>query len=136
MADRSKKILVVEDDDIQRQLMVTFLKEQYQVGEAGTGELALIMLGNHKFDVVMLDIQLPGISGIDVARAIRQNPAYQDIKIVFATAEAPTEELLDTARSVGANDLITKPYAYLSLHDILAKFFGQQTFGFEDSKLK
>ena len=101
--------LVVEDDLVSQSIIRTAL-DRSRIRSIGTptGELALALLENNRFDVIFLDVRLPGISGYEVCTALRKQPDHQSTPVVFITAsnelEARTQSILR-----GANDYIAKP---------------------------
>jgi two-component system, OmpR family, KDP operon response regulator KdpE len=101
------RILVVDDDpQIRRVMRVTLTGQRYEVEDATTGETALERLRERRFDLVLLDINMPGMGGVETCRAIRQ---HSDIAIIMLTVrddEADTVRALDA----GADDYVTKPF--------------------------
>lgn len=82
-----RDILVVDDNAINRQLAVYLLKKGgYNVFEADSGKQAFEFLTNHSPDVILLDIQLPEIDGIEVLRRIRENVVTREMKVIALTA--------------------------------------------------
>ena len=112
------KILVVEDEaPIREMLGYALMKEGYIFREAADVEQARPLLASEKPDLVLLDWMLPGMSGADYARRIRNNPDTRDIPIIMLTArgeEADKIRGLDT----GADDYVTKPF---STRELLAR---------------
>jgi two-component system, OmpR family, KDP operon response regulator KdpE len=108
-------ILVVDDDSQIRRVMRTTLDAQgYEVTEAGSGERALVFLQSEKFDLVLLDINLPGKTGIETCREIRVNSSVPIIMLTVRDAAADKIEALDA----GAQDYVTKPF---SMGELLAR---------------
>ena len=104
------RVLLVEDEPDLRLLARTLLElDGHEVTEAGSGEAALSLLAEQEFDVLLLDIQLPGISGWDVLVRLQNNvgPARLGI-IVFSAHVGPVEAM--RARELGAAVYLTKPY--------------------------
>ncbi|MBC7927613.1 MAG: response regulator transcription factor [Bryobacteraceae bacterium] len=102
------RILVVDDEpQIRRVMRMTLSAEGYEVYEARTGEKALEELRAHRFDLVLLDMNLPGAGGLEICRAMRAN---SDIAVVMLTVRN-TEEDKVAALDAGADDYITKPFS-------------------------
>ena len=103
------KILIVDDQPINRMLPMTILSKMgYQVSEAESGEQAIAAIAAEAPDMVLLDISMPGMSGIDVCRHLRQSPQTAALRIIAYTAHAfpaEREEILDA----GFDDLLIKP---------------------------
>lgn len=109
--DKKPRVLVVDDEVSIRQLTIKILeKEDFEVFEAVSGDDALIMLENNElqFDVILLDIMMPGINGFEVLHRIRRNQATETLKVIMLTAMANIEDKV-SAFSAGANDYMVKP---------------------------
>ena len=102
-------ILVVDDTPDNLSLMSGLLKDIYKVKVANNGEKALkIVRGDSPPDLILLDIMMPGLSGYDVCKELKDNPATRDIPIIFLTAMTGTEDE-KKGLEMGAADYITKP---------------------------
>jgi two-component system, OmpR family, KDP operon response regulator KdpE len=101
-------ILVVDDDpQIRRVMRVTLIAQGYEVNEARSGEEALVRLHDHRYDLVLLDINLPGASGLEVCRELR---SLSDAAIVMLTVRDSERDKIE-ALDAGADDFVTKPYS-------------------------
>ncbi len=101
------RILVVDDDpQIRRVLKVTLAGQGFEVEDARNGEEALERLRSHRVDLVLLDINMPGMSGLDVCRSVRAGSEVAVIMLTVRDEEADTVEALDA----GADDYVTKPF--------------------------
>jgi two-component system KDP operon response regulator KdpE len=102
-------ILIVEDDvNIRKLVTVNLEKRGYKLSEAGDGNQAMLLFRQYPFDLVLLDLVLPGISGVDVCTWIRTR---SDIPIIVLSG-IRDEELKVTALDAGADDYITKPFGH------------------------
>ena len=107
------KILVVYDEDSLRTLVKNELEERgFDIGEADCGETALEKLGIERFDLVILDIGMPGMDGIGVLRKIRENN-FAD-KVIMLTGVDELKIARETLQ-LGANDFLSKPFEFRSL---------------------
>lgn len=110
-----EKILVVEDDSqIARFVELELEHEGYEVKKVDNGYDGLNMLKNNDFDLMLLDIMLPGIDGVEVCREVRE---FSDLPIIMLTAKSELEDKvkgLDT----GADDYLTKPF---EIEELLAR---------------
>ena len=109
--DNKKKILVVDDDEIQLTTAELFLKNEYEVFKMNSGSDALEYLNSNKFvpNLIMLDIIMPNMDGWQVFNKIRAINFLENVPIVFLTSiEEETEK--KKAQKIGAADYITKPY--------------------------
>ena len=109
------KILVVDDEkDIVELISFHLQREGYGVIPAYTGEDALELLKTEMPDLVVLDLMLPGIQGLEVCRHIRSAPAYSDMPVIILSAKgAEADRVLGL--EMGADDYITKPFSMLEL---------------------
>jgi diguanylate cyclase (GGDEF)-like protein len=109
------KVLVADDDHNLRQLLVEILpKHKYEVYQAADGEEAWETVKNLRPDIVLLDIMMPGIDGINICKMMRENPQTRNIPVIMLTAKAQLKDKLEGIDS-GADDYITKPFDPLEL---------------------
>jgi CheY-like chemotaxis protein len=101
-------VLLVEDHPLNRKLMGDILEMQYRVVQAASAEVAQEKLKTLKPDLIVMDIQLPGMDGLTLVRNLKSNPATAGIPIVALSAHAMTRDI-DQARAAGCADYITKP---------------------------
>ncbi|MEM9159235.1 MAG: hybrid sensor histidine kinase/response regulator [Verrucomicrobiota bacterium] len=103
-------ILIVDDLPKNLQLVGTVLRNNgYRVSPAGSGQAALERLQNVKADLILLDLMMPEMDGLEVCEKLKENPDTADIPVIFLTASSELEHLL-TAFELGAMDYITKPF--------------------------
>jgi two-component system KDP operon response regulator KdpE len=101
------RILVVDDDpQIRRVMRVTLTGQAYEVDDAKNGEAALEKLRNERFDLVLLDMNMPGADGLETCRTIRSQSEVAIIMLTVRDSEQDKIEALDA----GADDYVTKPY--------------------------
>lgn len=110
-----KDLLIVDDEPgVVVALQFLMEKQGYTVMVAENGEDALELIYKHKPDLVLLDIMLPGIDGLEVCEIIRLNPDYRKVKILFLTAKGREVEIAK-GMALGADDYITKPFSNVEL---------------------
>ena len=103
----SGRILVVDDDpQIRRVMRVTLIGQGYEVDDAKNGESALEKLREHRFDLVLLDMNMPGMGGLETCREIRGHSEVAIIMLTVRDNETDKVEALDA----GADDYVTKPF--------------------------
>ena len=109
----SPTILIVDDHAEMLQVLNKFLSERgFHIIEANTGEIALEQVNTQKPDVILLDIMLPGISGIEVAKKIRSDGHIKEyIPILMLTAKSESKDVI-RGLEVGADDYIVKPFSF------------------------
>lgn len=106
-----KHILIVEDDeDIQQLVSFNLLKAGFHVTCADDGEEGLMQLANNDFDCLILDLMLPGMSGYEVCRTIRENDKKSKLPIIMLTAKGEENDIV-TGLESGGDDYITKPFS-------------------------
>jgi phosphate regulon transcriptional regulator PhoB len=107
----AKKILVVDDEpDLVELVSYNLKKEGFKVSAASNGEDALERVRKGEFNLVILDLMLPGIQGVELCRMLRNNPKTETIPIIMLTAKG---EVADKIRGLetGADDYMTKPFS-------------------------
>jgi len=110
--DQGPRLLVVDDDVTNRDILMRRLKRAgYVVTAAENGAKALELIDNEKFQLVLLDILMPGLSGIEVLQAVRIRYSLTELPIIMATAVDDTEEVVK-ALDLGANDYVIKPFDF------------------------
>ena len=103
------RILIVDDDAMNIDILMDSLEEDYDVKAAESGEEALEILPQYKPDVILLDIMMSGIDGYEVCKRIRADDAYKSVKIILISGRAMEDER-QKGFDVGADDYITKPF--------------------------
>ncbi|MBX9578667.1 MAG: SpoIIE family protein phosphatase [Gemmataceae bacterium] len=102
-------VLVVDDNEPSRDILARWLSVHgYRVAEAADGRAALDRIGRDDFDLVLLDISMPGLDGLQVLEAVRRGRDRLDLPVVMVTAHQDGEEVA-RALDLGANDYVTKP---------------------------
>jgi len=106
-----EQILVVDDEeDILELVRFNLLKEGYQVICAATGEKAVEIARSELPDLIMLDLMLPGMDGLEVAKFLKNDPETQNIPIIMLTAKGEESDVV-TGLELGADDYVTKPFS-------------------------
>lgn len=114
----SKKILVVDDEkDIGELLVYSLQQEGCEVDVIQDGQQVLGRLRSKTYDLVILDLMLPGISGIEICRQIKKDPELESLPVIMLTAKS-TETDKIVGLEMGADDYITKPF---SPREVLAR---------------
>lgn len=106
-----ERILVVDDEeDILELVKYNLEKEGYRVTGALSGEEALKKARSNEFDLILLDLMLPGIDGLDVAKSLKNEQNTRDIPLVMLTAKGEEADVV-TGLELGADDYVTKPFS-------------------------
>jgi CheY-like chemotaxis protein len=121
MKKMAKKILVVDDDPINRKLIVKILsKKGFETLEAGNGIDAFSELTKNKdVDIILLDIVMPVMDGIEFLKEIKAKPEYMNVPIIILTTD---DSKKNEAMLLGANDVIIKPISPVSLLEKLENY--------------
>ncbi|MEK7879200.1 MAG: response regulator [candidate division NC10 bacterium] len=114
----SKRILVIEDQEDNRRILRDLLASaSYEMIEAVTGEDGVALAETHRPDLILMDIQLPGLDGYEATRRIKANPELRQIPIIAVTSYALSGDEAK-ARAAGCDGYVTKPF---SPRQLLAK---------------
>jgi two-component system alkaline phosphatase synthesis response regulator PhoP len=104
-------ILVVDDEeDIHELVKLNLAREGYDVLTCGTGEEALEIAGHKQLALMILDLMLPGIDGLEVCKRLKSNPKTESIPVVMLTAKGEEADII-TGLELGAVDYVTKPFS-------------------------
>jgi sigma-B regulation protein RsbU (phosphoserine phosphatase) len=118
MTADSNSILIVDDEELNSEgLARRLMRHGYAVTAVKSGEEAIDLLGDRRFDLVLLDIMMPRMNGLDVLRFLRRMDSLLDLPIIMVTARGESEDIVE-ALELGANDYVTKP---LDLPVVLAR---------------
>ncbi len=113
-----KRILVVEDQELNRELLVQLLRETYDLQTACDGQEALDVVEKFNPDLILLDLSLPVLDGWSVARRLKSQPSTRRIPIIALTAHAMAGDR-DQALKAGCDEYLTKPFREDQLFDLL-----------------
>lgn len=103
------RLLVVDDNELNRDMLSRRLGNRgFAVEIAEDGERGLARIGQQVFDLVLLDVMMPGLSGMEVLRRVRERWPASDLPVIMVTARDTTEDVVE-ALGLGANDYVTKP---------------------------
>jgi len=109
MPDAKKIILAVDDMSLNLRTIKIILEKYYDVRVAKSGEQALSVLGRGRVNLILLDIEMPGMSGFETLELIRLQPNAENVPIIFVTSHVSIE-LIAKALKKGARDYIMKPF--------------------------
>jgi two-component system chemotaxis response regulator CheY len=118
-----KSILIVEDSATTRAMIKAVIEdmgEDFTVLEADTGFEALRMLPQERFDLIITDINMPDVNGLELINFVKSNPNYQHIPMIIVTTERSSA---DKARglALGASAYVTKPFKAEELQEVITK---------------
>jgi two-component system, cell cycle response regulator len=115
-----RRVLVVDDDPLILEVLKTVLDlEEFDVVTAADGEAGLQSLRQQRPDVVVCDVMMPGIDGLEVCRRIKADPATADLPVVLLTARDRAEDRV-AGEDAGCDAYLTKPFSPLHLIDVIS----------------
>ena len=122
--DKNMKILIVDDFSTMRRIIKNLLRELgfNNTHEADDGTTALPMLQNGNFDFLITDWNMPGMTGLDLLKAVRADPKLKDLPVLMVTAEAKRDQIVEAAQA-GVNGYIVKPFTAQTLKEKIERIF-------------
>ncbi|CAD5379290.1 Two-component system response regulator [Pseudomonas sp. OF001] len=112
IAERRQKLLLVDDEPSNLQVLRHILQDSYRLLFARDGDKAIELAGREQPDLILLDVMMPGMTGYQVCRALKRDPATRAIPVIFVTALTDTDDEAEGFEA-GAVDYITKPVSPL-----------------------
>lgn len=110
-----RKLLIADDEAGVRSLVkMTLESGDYEILEAPDGAQALALAKQHRPELVLLDVSMPGPSGFEVCRAIKGDPQLEETKVIMLTAKAQEADISE-GNAAGADDYFTKPFSPVAL---------------------
>jgi two-component system chemotaxis response regulator CheY len=125
-----RRILVVEDSASTRSLVRTILEEDasYEVTEAQSGFDAMRLLPRSKYDLIITDINMPDVNGLELIHFIRRSEQYRSTPLVIISTQA-TERDVERGKKLGADAYVPKPFTPELLRGACEKLLGSQADG-------
>ncbi len=122
--DKNMKILIVDDFSTMRRIIKNLLRDLgfTNTAEADDGQTALPMMQSTHFDFVVTDWNMPGMTGIDLLRAMRADARLATVPVLMVTAEAKREQIIEAAQA-GVNGYVVKPSTAQVLKEKIEKIF-------------
>lgn len=119
MTDRKPRILIAEDfEDNRIALRLMLNAAGYDASEAADGRAALIAAQQHHPDLILMDISLPELDGLEATRALRAQAAFAQLPIIILSAH-DTDELRRDAAEAGSTDYVVKPFEFDDLRRVI-----------------
>ncbi len=122
--DKNMKILIVDDFSTMRRIIKNLLRDLgfTNTSEADDGSSALPMLQSGNFDFLVTDWNMPGMTGIDLLKAVRADDKLKNLPILMVTAEAKRDQIIEAAQA-GVNGYVVKPFTAAVLKEKIDKIF-------------
>lgn len=121
----SKTILIVDDSRAMRAMLVSTIESinNYNIVEASTGFEALRLLPREKVDLILTDINMPDINGLELLSYLRNNPNYLEIPVIIISTEGSQKDI-DKGKQLGANDYVIKPFDPAKVQELIKIYLG------------
>lgn len=118
------RILLVEDFATMRRIIRNLLNDQgyTNISEADNGMAALPMLHNHRFDLLITDLFMPEMSGMELLRAVRADPQLESLPVLMLTSDANRDKIIEAAQA-GVSAYIVKPFTAAMLESKIQQIF-------------
>jgi two-component system chemotaxis response regulator CheY len=122
--NKNMKILIVDDFSTMRRIIKNLLRDLGFVNthEADDGSTALPMLKSGGYDFLVTDWNMPGMTGIELLRAVRADPGLVNLPVLMVTAESKREQIVEAAQA-GVNGYVVKPFTAATLEEKINKIF-------------
>jgi two-component system, OmpR family, phosphate regulon response regulator PhoB len=110
-----RKLMIADDEPGVRSLVrMTLESDSYEILEASDGDEALMLALEHRPELILLDVTMPGLSGLQICRMLKDNPSTSAISVVMLTAMDQDSDRAE-GKAAGADDYFTKPFSPLAL---------------------
>ncbi len=122
--NKNMKILIVDDFSTMRRIIKNLLRDLgfNNTMDADDGTTALPMLKSGNFDFLVTDWNMPGMQGIDLLKAVRQDPELASLPVLMVTAESKKDQIIEAAQA-GVNGYVVKPFTAQTLKEKIEKIF-------------
>ena len=114
-------ILAVDDEPLNLMILKELFDDSHEIILVESGEEALEQLGKNVPNLILLDVMMPGMDGIEVCKRIRANPEMKEVKIIMVSGKARDEDI-QTGMEAGANHYLCKPFDMMELVDLVESY--------------
>ena len=127
MESNKKTVLIIEDEEDAAELFAEMMRVSgFRVVKTSSSAPALALMTDEKPDIVLLDIMMPEISGLDILRQMRRDPALVNIPVIVVSAQSmPTD--IKHSMEAGASMYLTKPVGFIDLKEAVDRALGNQS---------
>jgi two-component system chemotaxis response regulator CheY len=121
----SKTILIADDSSSMRTMLISAIEliDSFRIVEASSGFEALRILPQERVDLILTDINMPDINGLELISYLRSNPNYRDVPVIIISTEGSQKDI-DRGKLLGANDYLVKPVDISRLQDLVRQYLG------------
>lgn len=122
----TKTILIADDSATMRGMLVAIVEAlgDFQIVEASSGFEALRLLPRDHVDLILTDINMPDINGLELIRYLRANPNYKDIPVFIISTEGSAKDI-EKGTQLGADEYLVKPFAPATLQQLINKYLNK-----------
>lgn len=119
----SKTILIADDSRAMRNMLTITIESlgDYRIVEASSGFEALRLLPREHVDLILTDINMPDINGLELISYLRDNPNYRDIPVIIVSTEGSQKDI-DRGRQLGANEYVVKPFDPARVQELIKMY--------------
>lgn len=124
----TRTILIADDSATMRALLVAIVESlgDYKVVEASSGFEALRLLPRDHIDLILTDINMPDINGLELIRYLRANPNYKSIPVFIISTEGNAKDI-EKGKQLGADEYLVKPFASAILKELINRYLNRTT---------
>ena len=127
MTSPEKTVLIIEDEADAAELFAEMMRVSgFRVLKTSSSTPALSLIATEKPDIIILDIMMPDVSGLDILRQMRQDPALAEIPVVVVSAKSMPADI-KIGMEAGASTYLTKPIGFLELKEAVERAMGNQS---------
>lgn len=122
----TKTVLIADDSRAMRAMLTSTIEAlgAFKIIEACSGFEALRLLPREEVDLILTDINMPDINGLELISYLRNNPNYQDIPVIIISTEGSHKDI-EKGKLLGANEYVVKPFDPASLQQLLLKYLNR-----------
>lgn len=122
----AKTILIVDDSASMRAMLVAIVEAlgDYQIVEATSGFEALRLLPREQVDLILTDINMPDINGLELIGYLRKNPNYKDIPVFIISSEGSPKDI-ERGKQLGADEYVIKPFSPATLQQLISHYLNK-----------
>ncbi len=122
----TKTVLIADDSRAMRAMLTSTIESlgDFKIIEACSGFEALRLLPRESVDLILTDINMPDINGLELISYLRDNPNYQDIPVIIISTEGSQKDI-DKGKLLGANEYVVKPFDPAMLQELLLKYLNR-----------
>ena len=124
----TRTILIADDSATMRGLLVAIVESlgDYKIVQASSGFEALRLLPRDHVDLILTDINMPDINGLELIRYLRENPNYKNIPVFIISTEGSAKDI-EKGKQLGADEYLVKPFAPATLQQLINRYLNRTT---------